>query len=251
MIFQQEKKISFYDLDANGDVKLTALLKYMNEASWFHAEELGVGIDKTLEAGLAFIIQRIGVRIIKLPELSQKITIRTWPAETTRSAFKRNGDICDKAGNKIIEWESLWVLIDINERKIKRPSALPMDFPLYGKRGVEIEANKIIMPGVKELHASKELMNSKEPIGSYKHTVHFSELDINLHMNNAIYADLIANVLALSTSLNIKKWKEVQFNYVHETKLSDEIAVNAYQANGSLYISGNSEKKPIFTAMIN
>ena len=239
MIYQQEKIVSFYDLDANGNIKLTALLKYMNEASWFHAEELGAGIDKTLEVNLAFIIQRIGIRIFKIPELNQKIMIQTWPAEETRSAFKRNGDIHDEAGDKIIEWESLWVLIDINERKIKRPSASPTEFPLSGKRGVEVKANKIVMP------------EAKEPIGSYKHTVQFSELDINLHMNNAIYGDLIANVLALFPAPNIKKWKEVQFNYINEAKLSDEVAVNAYQSNNSLFISGDTKEKTIFTAMIN
>ena len=239
MIYQQDKRISFYDLDAKGDVKLTAILKYMNEASWFHAEELGAGIDKTLELGLAFIIQRVGIRIFEIPELSQKITIRTWPAKMTRSAFKRNGDIHDETENKIIEWESLWVLIDINERKIKRPSASPTEFPLYGKKGVEIEANKIIM--------SEE----KVPQASYKHTVRFSELDINLHMNNAIYGDLIANILSRSNSPKIKTWKEVQFNYIHEAKLNDKITVNAYQSNGDLYISGDTEEKTIFTAAIN
>ena len=61
MIFEQERKIGFYDLDAFGDVKLTALLKYMNEASWIHAEKLGCGIERTFEIGLAFIIQRMGV----------------------------------------------------------------------------------------------------------------------------------------------------------------------------------------------
>jgi len=238
MIYKQKRKISFYDLDANGNTKLTALLKYMNEASWLNAEELGAGLDRTLEVGLAFIIQRIGVRIFKMPELNQTIAIRTWPAEKTRSAFKRNGDICDEAGNKIMEWESLWVLIDINKRKIKRPSASPAELPRYGKMDVEVVADKIVIPEERNLYAS------------YKHIVSFSELDINMHMNNAIYGDLVANVLAPTDAANIRAWKEVQFNYVHEAKLGDEVAVNAYQANGNLYITGNSEEKRIFTVAI-
>ena len=238
MIYEQKQKISFYDLDANGNTKLTALLKYMNEASWLHAEELGVGLEKTLEVGLAFIIQRIGVRIFKLPELSQTVTIRTWPAEETRSAFKRNGDITDEAGNKIIEWESLWVLIDINKRKIKRPSASPAEFPLYGKMGVEIVADKVVIP------------EERIPYASYIHSVMFSDLDINMHMNSAIYGNLIANVLAPTDAANISSFKEVQFNYVHEAKLGDEVAVNAFYANESLYITGNSGEKTIFTVAI-
>ena len=124
MIFEQERQIGFYDLDANGDIKLTALIKHMNEVSWKQAEELGAGIDATFEIGLTFILQRMGVRILQLPMVNQQIKVRTWPAEMTRSAFKRNGEILDLAGNKLLEWESLWVLIDINERKIKRPNVL-------------------------------------------------------------------------------------------------------------------------------
>ena len=238
VIYQREEKISFYDLDANGDIKLTALLKYMGEASSANAEALGASYEKNLEIGLTFIIQRLGVRFFKVPKLSQKVTIRTWPAQTTRSAFKRNGDIYDEDKNKMMEWESLWVLIDINERRIKRPSVLPIEFPLYGKMGVEVEADKIVIP------------SERKQLASYIHTVFFSELDVNSHMNNSVYADLIANVLTLKNSLNIKAWKEVQFNYVNEAKLNDEVMVNAHQSNDSLYISGGSGEKTIFTAMI-
>ena len=238
MIYQQEKIVSFYDLDANGDVKLTALLKYIGEAAFYNAEDLGLGIEKTLEIDMTFIIQRAGVQIFKMPEVNQEIVIRTWPGEITRSAFKRNGDICNKDGDKLIEWESLWVLIDINKRKIKRPSSFPIELPCYGKMGVEIEAEKVVMPEDKEWHAG------------YNHTVQFNELDVNWHMNNAVYADLVANVLALNTSPNIKTWKEVQFNYVHEAKLNDKVTIDAYSSNNNLYISGDLEEKTIFTATI-
>ena len=49
-----------------------------------------------------------------------------------------------------------------------------------------------------------------------------------MHMNNAIYGDLVTNVLALKASPNIKTWKEVQFNYIHEAKFNDEVVVNLY-----------------------
>ena len=238
MIYQKQETIGIYDIDANGMIKLTALLKYMSEASWLSAEELGAGIDKTLEVGLAFIIQRIGIRIFKTPKLNQKVMIKTWPAETTRSAFKRNGAIYDEAGNKILEWESLWVLIDINERRIKRPSAFPIEFPLHGKMDIEIEADKVALP------------EKKEHLGCYNHPIQFSELDINAHMNNAIYGDLIANILATHDSPDINTWTDIHFNYVHEAKLNDKLTVDYYQADNSLYVTGSLEEKTIFTTAI-
>jgi len=239
MVFEQKAKIGFYDLDANGDVTLTALLKHINQASWLHAEELGCGIEKTFEIGLAFIIQRMGLRILQLPTINQPIAVRTWPGEMTRSAFKRNGEILDTHGNKLVEWESLWVLIDINERKIKRPSAFPLDIPLAGKLGVEVEAAKII-------GATSETGSS----ASYNHTVQFNEMDINLHMNNAIYGDLVANVLAHTKTPKITEWQEVQFNYLNEAKFAEVVTVSYNQTDDQIYITGSTTEKSVFIAEI-
>ena len=239
MVFEQKAKIGLYDTDALGNITLTALLQHINEASWLHAEELGCGINATFEIGLAFIIQRMGLRILQLPTLNQQIFVRTWPGEMTRSAFKRNGEILDANGNKLVELESLWVLIDINERKIKRPSAFPLDIPISGRLGVEVEAQKIIGVDVKtELSAS------------YHHTVQFSEIDFNYHMNNAMYGNLVANALANNEIPKITEWQEVQFNYINEAKLAEVVTVNCHQVANQVYVTGSTTDKSVFIAEI-
>ena len=238
MIYERERIMGFGDLDANGDVKLTALLKYASEAAFLNAEELGIGLDKTLQTGLIFLIQRFGMKIKQLPKMDQKVVVRTWPGDITRSAFKRYGEIQDATGNPLVQWETLWVLVDINERKIKRPSAFPIDFPHYGTLDVTAESEKIKLP------------EDAETMASYQHPVRFSELDINQHMNNAIYGDLVANVLSLGSSLDMKEWQEVQFNYIHEAKLGDEIKVDAHKVENNLYVSGTCGEKSIFSSKI-
>jgi len=238
MIYERERIISFGDLDANGDIKLTALLKYISESAFFNAEDLGIGLEKTLPTGLVFLIQRFGMKINQLPEMGQNVTVRTWPGEIARSAFKRYGDIQDADGNRLIEWETLWVLVDINERKIKRPSAFPIEFPHYGKCDVTMESEKIKIP------------EEAEAIASYNHLVRFSELDINMHMNNAIYGDLVANVLSLQDCPGVKEWQEVQFNYIHEAKLGDEVVVDACKRENDLYVLGTCGEKSIFSTRI-
>ena len=239
MVFEQKAKIGFYDIDALGNMKLTALLQHINEVSWLHAEELGCGINATFEIGLAFIIQRMGLRILQLPTLNQKISVRTWPGEMTRSAFKRNGEILDVDGNKLVEWESLWVLIDINERKIKRPSAFPLEIPIVGRLGVEVETQKIINTAVET-----------DPSTFYHHTVQFSEMDINYHMNNAIYGNLVANVLADTALPKITEWQEVQFNYINEAKLAEVVTVDCNQMGDKVYVTGGTTDKSVFVAEI-
>ena len=238
MIYNQSNLVSFYDLDASGDLSIKGMLKMINEAAFFNAEELGIGLDKTLETGLVFVVQRIGININQLPTLNQSIHVTTWPGVATRSLFKRYGAIKDEEGNVLVEWETIWVLIDINARKIVRPSQFPLDIPQYGNLNVLATAEKInVNPGI-------------ELIGSFEHSVKYSELDLNKHMNNANYGDLITNALMEFDNYQIKSWTNVQFNYVNEAKFNDMIKVSVYMSENDLYVEGKSKDKLIFTAKI-
>jgi len=238
MIYQEDTQIDFYDLDGRGDMKLTALLKHINRAAGVNAADIGVSLEATAAMGLAFVLQRFAVRVFKWPVFRQTVTIRTWAAEITKGTFRRNGDMRDGDGNKIVEWTSLWVLIDIEERKVRRPKALPVTLPAYGLMDVGLEIQKPEVPAGAKF------------ISSYPHVVRFSELDVNNHMNNAVYADLIANVMNMGDMAPVPDWHEVHFNYLAETKLGEEVDVQCRQSEKVLYITGAVESRQVFAAMI-
>ena len=237
MLYEQNSQINFYDLNSRGDVKLTALLKHINIAAGTNADAIGVGLDVTVPLNLAFVVQRFGLRIFDWPTHRQTVKIRTWPSEIAKGTFIRRGDMWDVDGNKMMEWTSLWVLIDIKERKVKRPKALPIELPQYGTMGVEVEGQKI------------DVLENAKLLASYPHTVRYSELDINMHMNNAVYGDLIANVVELG-KVPYKKWREVQFNYLNEALLGDEINVECRKTEDALYVTGESQNRSVFSAKI-
>ncbi|MCL2559146.1 MAG: thioesterase [Turicibacter sp.] len=238
MIYQHERQIGFFDLDSKEEVRLTALIKYINDASWYSAGTIGAGMDDTLKSGMVFVLQRMGIQFFGLPKLDETVTIKTWPGEMTRSAFKRRGEILSATGDKLVEWESMWVLIDIEARRIKRPTDFPTELPVYGKLGVEVEADRVKIP------------EDAAELASYTHLVQYSELDILGHMNSAIYADLIANVLSKVEKQSLVGVKEIQFNYINEAKADDEIAVDCQALDGVLYISGAKVDGAVFTAEI-
>ena len=238
MIYEKRKKVSFYDLEANGEVKITAILKDINEAAFFNAEDLGIGLEKTLETNLVFLISRIGININRVPVLNEEITIRTWPGLATRSLFKRYGEILDVNQEKIMSWETIWVLIDTIERRIKKPSAFPVEIPQLGPLEVTASANKIIIPPNTTL------------VNEINHLVKFSELDLNMHMNNAKYGDLILNVLSTTVFTNINLWEEIQFNYINEAKLNDLLTIRALKSEDLIYIHGKMEDKDVFSAIV-
>ncbi|MCL2016790.1 MAG: thioesterase [Defluviitaleaceae bacterium] len=247
MIHKNDIFFSFYDINARGDVTLTALLQHINLAAGANAEKLGIGTDVIIPLGITFVLQRFSVRIMQWAKFKQTATIRTWPAEITKGTFRRNGDLYDCNGTKIAEWTGLWVLIDVAERRVRRPKALPVTIPAHGLLDVQLEVKKF------------ELPQNAVTLASYTHTVQFSETDVNYHMNNAIYGNLIANVvekISQPAAENPKtqnaptNWQQVHFNYLAEAKIGEQILVECKQHQNTLYIIGTTAEHTVFTAEI-
>lgn len=242
MIYEGQKQITYNDIDANWDINLTAILKYMTEANWANGEELGIGVSQIPKTNLAFVTQRIAIKILMPPVLGDKFLLRTWPAEARRTTFVRKGVFLDLAGNKLIEWESLWVLVDMNKRKIKRPSELKADIPLYGDLGVAIATERIQLPTLENV----------EQVLSYTHKVDFSDLDPYQHMSNIKYGDLLTNVYRRDENRSsfMKQGTEIHFNYTNEGQIYDDILVSLYELENKILISGTTGAHAVFTAVV-
>jgi acyl-ACP thioesterase len=232
ILYTEERRINYYDLDCRGKLKISAFLRMIHIAADINATGLGIGFNDLNPLSISFVLQRFGVSIQRMPEYDELITLRTWPANIERGIFIRKGEMLSGNGKKIMEWTSIWVLFDVRERRILRPGALPVTISGMGDMGVETEAKKIVLPS-----------NNNNEISSYLHTVRYSEVDTNMHMNNSIYGDLIGNVFN-------EDWIEMQINFLAEAKLGDEIEVVCKKEGESFLIIGKNNDKAAFSALI-
>jgi len=242
MLFETKKMVTYNDIDANWELSLTAILKYMNEASWLNAEDLGVGLSQIPFTNLAFVTQRISISVVgNPPQLAEEFTLKTWPGEVKRSTFTRRGAFEDKKGNTLIEWESLWVLVDMIDRKIVRPNALGVEVPEYGRLDTTIQTKRIKIPDEIPMRMS------------YFHDVDFSDLDTYQHMSNTNYGNLVTNVYRRDENQTtfIQKGSKIHFNYNNEAQIFDQVDVKLYQENNDFYIEGKADYLTIFTVEIN
>ena len=242
-LYESKTRITYYDLDFRGKIKLSALLRMVHIAADVNANQLGIGFSVLHPLNISFILQRFSVSITRMPAYDEDVTIRTWPASIARGTFIRKGDMIDASGEKVMEWASLWILFDIAARKILKPSALPAAFESLGDLGVTTEPQKIDLP--KDFDFGK-------PISSYIHTVRYSEVDTNMHMNNSIYGDLVGNAMHLvQENAHSQDWKSVHINYQGETRLDEQIDISNYKLNDSNLIIGQAPGRTSFTAKIN
>ena len=240
-MYSGDVRISYYDLDMRGKLKLSALLRMAHIAADINAASMGVGYAELSRHNMTFILQRIGFKFFRKPGYEEKVTIRTWPSEISRGTFLRLGDMFDLSGNKLIEWASLWILFDLNERKILKPNKLPVKIPELAAQNVEVVPKKIILPD-----------DLAEPYSSHTHTVRYADTDTNIHMNNSIYGDLVGNAVfptAEPESVNMD-FEEVQINYLTEAKFGTVIDVSATKHGDDVYVVGDSKTQRVFCARL-
>jgi len=238
MIYENKTRIGYYELDFRGKLKLSALLRMINTAAEEDAKQLGIGFSVLHPLNISFVLQRFGLNVVRMPEYDESITIRTWPAAITRGTFIRKGDMYDQRGTKLMEWASLWILLDLEARKILKPSALPVEIPPLGSQEATTEAERIILPE-----------GSGDLASTYTHTVRYAEVDTNRHMNNSIYGDLIGNALFQSTETELDI-KNVQINFLAETRMGEQIEVSANLLEGKYIITGQAPGRMAFTAKV-
>ncbi len=182
-VYETTFPLSGFAVDCNGRLKLSTLLYFAQEAAGKHCLQLQADGDTLRRRNLFWAVTRHKVMIHRLPERGQTITLKTWPMPTTRVAYPRSFAGYDQQGALLFQGISIWVLMDISSRKMVLPgkSGIAVDGTLLG---TELEMPHSIMP--------------KEWENSTMHTVTYSCLDSNGHMNNTRYLDWVNDLLPSS-----------------------------------------------------
>lgn len=213
------------DVDAKGDLKLSALLYYAQETAGGHCKLLGLDWDAMNEKGLFWAVLRHRVIIHRLPKLQEQVTFRTWPMPTTRVAYPRCVQALDVQGNVLLEAVSLWVIMD----KEKRSMLLP------GKSGVEVNG---ILRGCEPEAPSSLTPGSHEQCRLWTVTRH--DLDLNGHVNNAKYLDHIQDLLGDQLP------KELVVCYLAETRLEQTVTLQwSLSDDGILTVDGCRQRTDV------
>ena len=182
-IFRQTYTVDALATDRFGRLKSAMLLYYLQEAAGSHFACLEDKDDPLAGKRLFWAVTRHRLLIDRLPLLGERITVETWPMPTTRVAYPRAVVFYDESGRELARAVSLWVLMDRESRSMVLPgkSGVTVNGVL---RGCEPEVPKSILP--------RELPHS------VTHTVTYSLLDKNGHMNNTRYLDWVNDLLPAS-----------------------------------------------------
>lgn len=171
--YNKEYHVKSYEVDCHGFLRIVTLMNFLQEAAVESAEVLGFGFGKCRAMGVAWVGSNYLIKIERLPKINERVFIETWPAEGKLWGAIRNFLIKDETGKVIIRARSQWVLIDIERR---RPVGLSKYFPEYAFIDEQVMDD--------DFHKLSRIENSANIKEIW---VRFDDIDINNHVNNAVY----------------------------------------------------------------
>ncbi len=242
ILYKSPVWVELRDVDFTKKMKLSSLFSYFQETASLAAEDLGYGIDTLYrDHGVAWVLVRIRVEIDRMPEWNEKIFIETWPQEPGRVEFERDFIVRDQNGDILIRAISVWVIMDMAKRKLKRGDSIGIHYP-----GI-----------IKERAINKKLRKLKDtgPLQEvYKKVIGYSDIDINGHLNNSKYVDYAMDCFPVENHREYEV-KTLEINFLNESLPGETITLyrNLSNADANLiYIEGVNEtsNKTAFKAQV-
>ena len=228
-MYSRADRLRFSEMDAEGKMRLSALMDALQDCSDAQSEALGIGYSWLKARSRAWILLYWHVVIDRYPADREDYVVETRPWKFEHFLGHRNFAVYDAGGNAIVKANSRWCFMDTARKKPVRPEEcektpygtdprLEMDYPK--ERRIPVPKN----------------MEPAEPF-----RVTRDMLDLNNHVNNVRYiatADRLMpdgyRVKELTVEYrNAAKEKDIIYPFIGETDGRKIITLN--DGEGSPY----------------
>ena len=234
-IFSMPMVTPTYDAAANGQLRLSALLRWQQEIGERQTKRYRMDWRALAEEGFAFVLARGCGVIHRLPEHGEEVTLQTWSDHIHGVQFFRGYRLLDAAGETLTESMASFALVDVNTHRLCRPSAIDM----HGLPTAVQETACPLPPALKELPPLRA-------VGEW--TVRHSSVDFNRHLNNTVYADLLCDFLPAAVRELPPKAYALQ--YVTEAREGDTLTLYYGAAENDHFVEARVGDTRIFVGRI-
>ena len=235
--YTQTYTICRHDGDHHGNAKPGALLRYGQQIATMHAEAAGLNDELYAATHTAYVLAKLALHIDRTPRVDETLTVTTRPERCKRAVNKRVTFFYDAAGQQVAVLDSRWVLIDTDKRLILRKH--PEAFNDCWAEDVPFE-----LP-MKMVKAAPE---DCAPAGEY--TATYSRCDMNGHMNNTRYVDILCDALPWNV-WDEGEVRDLKVYYHREVPRGESFALlQAQTGEKQYYFCGQREEKAAFEASI-
>ena len=107
-------RVRYSEVGEDKVLTVRSLINYLQDCSTFQSEDVGLGLVKLREEGVAWMTASWQIVPERMPRLGEKITIGTMPIDATAALARRQFFIDDEEGNRIVKANSYWTLVNVH-----------------------------------------------------------------------------------------------------------------------------------------
>lgn len=238
MYFTAGDRVKYYDCDSNNQLKISAAMQLMQQASSEQLEYLGCSVEKLFAEDMVFLLSKMCVNVHRMPVCSERLVVGTAPTKPRGARFVREFVIDSPGGERLLSAFSLWILVNPATRKILRPRSFPYLLP-YQESQLQTIIGDVSLP--KE-HGCSET--------SLSIPVRYSHLDVNQHVNNTVYADFICDALPYDR-LSERGIKLMVISFQQEAKWGDVVDITtSVLSENEFRLVGVQDSAPCFESLV-
>ncbi len=219
------------DADFRSLLKPSALLRYVEQVSADHARAFGMDDAFFREQGVAFLVGKQALQFTRVPRRTETLTLTTRAEESRRGSIKRITTVTDASGAQVAMVDCRWIVVSLAEGRILRQPGWTVED--FWNENVEGELPL-------QLHKCRDGL-----IRAGEWTAHYSQCDLNGHINNAFYLDIACDALPL----DVLKQGPVKFasvNYHREVPLGGKLEVLYAPSAEGWYLIGRHDGQTSF-----
>lgn len=220
MKWTENYEIKYHDTHSNELVGMSNIFKLFQESAMRQMKGCKPSYGELLNQGKALILSSIRVEMYSPVYPYDNITVKTW-ASNSNKGFTTIRSYQMYRGEELIgESASAWALVSTADKRLLKISEA--DFSNYeGEEPLTLEKPmRVRIP-------SEVKMNL---VGEY--TVRYSDIDMNNHVSNTNYPDIIFNCLPKPES---KLVKSMAITYLKEAKIGDNLKIYMAFTDGKYY----------------
>lgn len=223
LVYERPYRVNTYEADASGRLGIPGLFHYLQDAAALHATALRFGREHLEQEDRFWVLSRMLVKMDTIPEWEEEIIIRTWPSGVDKLFALRDFEVLGSNGKKYGGATSCWLMVNRKNRRPARPDNLLENLNIEMKRGSSLERYPSKLP---------ELENASYISQTFP--VRYSDLDINMHVNNVQYIKWVIDTYPLNFILG-HKFKSAEVNYLSESVPGDEISVQVSESENKSF----------------
>ncbi|MCI2082524.1 MAG: thioesterase [Bacteroidales bacterium] len=227
-------------MDPRKNFKAFSFMNAAQEMGHIHSTMMGEGYGDLIKSGNIWVISRAHVVFIDPPTWEQVTWMETWHRCQDGVFSIRDFEMTSEKGEKLIEATTSWVIMNMETRKLQRP-----DHVISPKALSLINPDRITIPEYcSKIRAPKGLELVQH------HEVRISDIDYNLHSNNAKYLewtmDCIDPEIIKETTID-----EFRINFNTESTLGEIIDMYRVRTGeNEFYLEGRNGNRNIFQIII-